>query len=658
MSSLAKKIALVILAGTSVILAAIFIILSPASSVSETSARYAFISTGQTNFSTTPFYFDVACSGSTCTDVTIQSTDSVSVSVSNFVGSSYNASTTTYSVSISDGNGAHDAYDFSIDGITATNDTMNRTINGGSATTDTFAMSFIKTNPSSNDNEIYVTVVSSSVYASSSTTFKVTVNVPQSLNFTVTGNPTPCSTGNPTNWTNNDVTLTVVPEASNITGYSFDNGSTWQSSPQKTFSSNQSVSIKIRASNGDVSNAQTVSITCIDKNPPTITVPSDKIYVIVANEDHDNNVPLSNYISGSEPTNESGINASGLVIKKSDNTTVVTNANAFTSIGWYKLIATATDNAGNTNTVETSIMVRPPTGGRYVIFQQNCIGNGLNENGTTSGLIRDNADTGYSASVPYSSRCYYSGPTVNNYFSFASSTNFRILNVATNYDIKLIGGASSRSQRWSDDEIFNSSQYTAWQTWWNNRYIYYDSNDSARISFSTTDAAHIANATFYAGSMSSGSVDNIAEVIAAERTNTSHTGGSSASFTGHFAYPNISDYLKAGNKQETIYSISTASLINMATFRNSSWLGTSKSLWTMNGDNAALSYNYFWALSYTNALIQQGNQISGIRYSTATAYQPVFYITEETILSGTGASSDPFTVQENWDWFDNAQVLQ
>lgn len=650
MSSLAKKIALVILAGTSVILAAVFIILSPASSVSETSARYAFISTGQTNFSTTPFYFDVACSDSTCTDVTIQSTDSVSVSVSNFVGSSFNASTTTYSVSISDGNGAHDAYDFSIDGITATNDTMNRTINGGSATTDTFAMSFIKTNPSSNDNEIYVTVVSSSVYASSSTTFKVTVNVPQNLNFTVTGNPTPCSTGSPTNWTNNDVTLTVVPEASNITGYSFDNGSTWQSSPSKTFSSNQSVSIKIRASNGDVSNAQTVSITCIDKTPPTITVPADKIYTTIGDS-----LALATEISASD--SQSGLDGNGLIIKRS-NSSVVTNANEFTSVGWYKLIATATDNAGNTNTVETSIMVRPPTGGHYVLFKQNCVGNGLNKNGTTSGLINDNADTGYDASIPYSSRCYYSGPTVDNYFSFAGSTNFRILNIANNYNIKVIGGASSRTQRWSDDEIFNSSQYTAWQTWWNNRYIYYDNNDSARLSFSATDASHIANATFYAGSMSSGSVDSIAEVISAERTNTSHTGGSSASFTGHFAYPNISDYLKAGNKQETIYSISTASLTNMATFRNSSWLGTSKSLWTMNGDNAALSYNYFWALSYTNALIQQGNQISGIRYSTATAYQPVFYITEETILSGTGASSDPFTVRENWDWFDNAQILQ
>ncbi|MBR3368501.1 hypothetical protein IKG45_01775 [Candidatus Saccharibacteria bacterium] len=610
--------------------------------IQETSARYAFISVGQTPFSTSPFYFDVTCSSSTCNDMTIPLAGSIPIEVKNFSGSSYNTTQTTYTISISDGSGTHDAYNFSVDGVTATDDTMTRTINGGSATTDSFAMSFTKTNPSSSDNDIYVTLVSSSAYVSSPTTFKVTVDVPQSLNFTVTGNPT--------NWTNQDVTLTAVPDDANIPQYSFDDGATWQSNPSKTFSTNQTVCVKIRNSSNQISPNQCVSITKIDKTPPTITVPTDKIYTTI-----NNSLALSTEISASD--SQSGLNNNSLIIKRS-NSSVVTNANEFTSVGWYKLIASATDNVGNINTVETSIMVRPPTGGHYVLFKQPVAGVGKNTGGSTSGLFQDNADTGADANCPFCSQYYYSGPTVNNYFSFASSTNFRIVNIPTNYNIKIIGGASSRTQRWSDDEIFNSSQYTAWQTWWNNRYIYYDNNDSARLSFSATDASHIANATFYAGSMSSGSVDNIAEVISAERTNTSHTGGSSASFTGHFAYPNISDYLKAGNKQETIYSISTASLTNMATFRNSSWLGTSKSLWTMNGDNAALSYNYFWALSYTNALIQQGNQISGIRYSTATAYQPVFYITEETILSGTGTSSDPFTVRENWDWFDNAQTLQ
>ncbi len=29
-----------------------------------------------------------------------------------------------------------------------------------------------------------------------------------------------------------------------------------------------------------------------------------------------------------------------------------------------------------------------------------------------------------------------------------------------------------------------------------------------------------------------------------------------------------------------------------------------------------------------------------------------------TILSASGTEFDPYTVQEDWSWFDNAQVLQ
>lgn len=611
--------------------------------IQETSARYAFISASQTSFLTTPFYFDISCNNtSPCSNFSLPTTSYTvyfDLDIMNFIGSDFTNNDIEYQISISDDNGAHDAYDFSVDGIPATNDTIDKTIIGGSSRTDSLSIMLTKTNPSSTNNNIYFTVSSKSPYTKSFS-FVVTVDR-QSLNFTVTGNPT--------SWTNQDATLTIIPEASNITGYSFDNGISWQSSPSKTFSSNQIAYIKIKNAQNDISGLVTVTIDKIDKTPPTINFPN-RITITIGDS-----AALASYSSVTDY--QSGVNNTGLVFKKS-NGTVVTNINEFTPVGWYKIISTATDNAGNTGTLETSIMVHPPTGGHYVLFKQSVAGIGKNTGGTTSGLFQDNTDTGADANCAYCSQYYYSGPTVNNYFSFAGSTNFRIVNIPTNYAIKIIGGASSRTQRWSDDEIFNSSQYTAWQTWWNNRYMYYDSNDSARLSFSATDASHIDNATFYAGSMSSGSVSSIAEVISAERINTSHTGGSSASFTGHFAYPNISDYLKAGNKQETIYSISTASLTNMATFRNSSWLGTSKSLWTMNGDNAALSYNYFWALSYTNALIQQGNQISGIRYSTATAYQPVFYITEATILSGTGTSSDPFTVRENWDWFDNAQTLQ
>jgi len=54
--------------------------------------------------------------------------------------------------------------------------------------------------------------------------------------------------GNPTAWTHDDVTLTVVPsDKTSKTGlqYSFDNGATWQTSPSKVFKSNATVNIKI-----------------------------------------------------------------------------------------------------------------------------------------------------------------------------------------------------------------------------------------------------------------------------------------------------------------------------------------------------------------------------------------------------------------------------
>ena len=35
-----------------------------------------------------------------------------------------------------------------------------------------------------------------------------------------------------------------------------------------------------------------------------------------------------------------------------------------------------------------------------------------------------------------------------------------------------------------------------------------------------------------------------------------------------------------------------------------------------------------------------------------------FYVKNDTILSGTGTSTDPFKVEEDWSWFDNVQVLK
>lgn len=36
----------------------------------------------------------------------------------------------------------------------------------------------------------------------------------------------------------------------------------------------------------------------------------------------------------------------------------------------------------------------------------------------------------------------------------------------------------------------------------------------------------------------------------------------------------------------------------------------------------------------------------------------VIYLKNDTILSGTGTEQDPFTVKENWAWFDPYQEAQ
>lgn len=86
--------------------------------------------------------------------------------------------------------------------------------------------------------------------------------------------PTFTVSGNPLNWTNENVTLVVTAfdSLSGIasTGYSFDNGKTWQAEPSASFETNQSVTIKVRDVAGNLATAQTITINKIDKTPPTI----------------------------------------------------------------------------------------------------------------------------------------------------------------------------------------------------------------------------------------------------------------------------------------------------------------------------------------------------------------------------------------------------
>ena len=83
--------------------------------------------------------------------------------------------------------------------------------------------------------------------------------------------------GNPSNWVNQDVTLTIEGASDTQSGlaneaYSFDNGVTWQSSNSKTYTSNTDhIVIQVRDQLGHIYTHPEINITMIDKTNPTIT---------------------------------------------------------------------------------------------------------------------------------------------------------------------------------------------------------------------------------------------------------------------------------------------------------------------------------------------------------------------------------------------------
>ena len=82
-------------------------------------------------------------------------------------------------------------------------------------------------------------------------------------------------TGNPNDWINSDVTLTINGAKDNESGlhkepYSFDNGVTWQGSNTKTYIQNTSnIIIKVRDSVGNEYTHPVINITKIDKKAPS-----------------------------------------------------------------------------------------------------------------------------------------------------------------------------------------------------------------------------------------------------------------------------------------------------------------------------------------------------------------------------------------------------
>jgi uncharacterized repeat protein (TIGR02543 family) len=160
-------------------------------------------------------------------------------------------------------------------------------------------------------------------------------------------------TGNPTSWQNTDVMLTINGASdgsgSGITGsaYSFDEGSTWQVSPQKAFADNQYIRVKVRDAVGNIANSVAVDITKIDKMGPYIGVARNPSSTNVTNGDVTLSVNAEDYgRSGVAATNGYSFDG-GLTWQTEATKTYTANKGG--------IVIKVKDNLGNTSTYASTI---------------------------------------------------------------------------------------------------------------------------------------------------------------------------------------------------------------------------------------------------------------------------------------------------------------
>jgi hypothetical protein len=210
-------------------------------------------------------------------------------------------------------------------------------------------------------------------YAVNLGTINVNVIAPDTTPPTITG-----ITGNPTNWTNQPVTITVNATDNvglNATAYSFDGGQTYQQSNQLTTSIMQILEIRVRDTSGNIASQQ-VTINRIDTSSPAINLAGNWKNTFELGE-LANNEGLLSYLSISD--NLSGLNT-GL--------TTISNFNYNQAGSYSNIQVSATDNAGN-NFVYTlpTVTITQPADNTGPIITGPTIVNRTEGNITTQGIL-------------------------------------------------------------------------------------------------------------------------------------------------------------------------------------------------------------------------------------------------------------------------------
>ncbi len=155
-----------------------------------------------------------------------------------------------------------------------------------------------------------------------------------------------------TEWTSDNVIITVEPENGNISSYSFDGGINYQDNNTYEVLTNGDFSLVVKDINGRESKIVPISIRNIDKDVPIITFEASTIVQLGSNFSLRNGVNA--YDEGS------GLNSSYVVTPESIDTSFP---------GEYTILYTAFDKVGNFLEKERKITVMDITGRTYYRYR-------------------------------------------------------------------------------------------------------------------------------------------------------------------------------------------------------------------------------------------------------------------------------------------------
>lgn len=629
--------------------------------VQLSTAKYKDTSEINLSITSTPLYFEH--SGTNIKIPYNNNTANIDLTVHNYIDKYCTLENINYEISITNSN-----YTFSVDGISATENVVPLEIQGGDRHSSILHIEFSRLDttdiPAYEDVEV---IVKTSYPYSYQSSFTVTIT-----------NGAIEVLGNPTNWTKDNVTLEVVhvTEGTELTEYSFDGGNTWQAESTKTYTKNvEGLQIYAKDTIGSLLGPVEVDITKIDNTAPEFQITNDIEY----NADGTTKEVETLIVYLGESTSvlkninahdtQSGLSETGIKCYVGD--MEITTTDIATTVGRYKLTYKVQDNLGNESTIEREALVRWPLAGKYVVARQNVIGSGVGTETIGMGLYADDETTGKDTNIPFASKYYYSGKTVDNYVSFpntsrdgTSATTWRIINVAENDTVKIIVNTKLNDKYTLSDTAINRWKvhkmafFTQTIPGWISSGYVGDNSSDYYINFS--DTGHIQEAIFYIGAVyrrgTDASESSTLLEVTDERTNISAYEGDygSEEALGMLAWKsklgiiNVTDVTKSANSAN-VFSIRSMQE-NQSAFEDTSWMHLGETEWSLNACSS--QSNQFWRLEDTQFVSKLTSNIyKGVM-------RPVVYLKNDTILSGTGTSGDPFVVQEDWRWFDTYQVVQ